>query len=70
MRDYIDLKTAFDQLDAEVSPLIMKGKTQAELIKIDESFKVLTKQTTKLKNYIQNRSVINKGNTYPSYPFY
>ena len=39
----MELKNNFDALDAEINPLIMKGKTTAELIKIDESIKVINK---------------------------
>jgi hypothetical protein len=69
----MELKHNFDALDAEMNPLIVKGKTTAELVKIDESIKIINKQVKRLKTYVQNRSVLNTGNNeskYPSYPFY
>lgn len=66
----MELKQNFDALDAEMNPLIVKGKTTAELIKIDESIKIINRQVKRLKNYVQNRSVMNMNRTEPSHPAY
>lgn len=79
MRDHMELKSNFDALDAEINPLLIKGKTTAELVKIDESIKIINKQVKRLAEYVQSKSVLNmdgssnsssNNNNYPSYPFY
>lgn len=74
MRNYNALQQNYRALDKEINPTLMKGKSTAELIKINESIEVISKQISKLKNYMARRNAFNLDNAvnsdYPAYPFY